>query len=601
MSSVAKSFSGFSGLGVAMKQWIRWWGLIAFVAVIGLFTVFWLFFIDGMVRRLVERTGTAIAGAEVNVSRATVILSPLGLALSGIQVTDPKTPANNSIEIGRVAFSLDGKNLLRRKIVIQEMTADGLRFGTTRKSPGFVVVPEIKKETEKKPSAFTLPAIDVPDVKKILETETLASLKVIEDSKSSVQTMRSDWDKRINELPNKASVDAYRGRLDKIRISSKSGLKELASAAGDAKKIKNDIDRDIDRIKKSRTALAADLSSGKARVAAAEQAPRDDIRRLRDKYSISPAGLKNLSQSLFGDKMTSWLDTGFLWYNRIVPLLESSAAEKGAVKVSKPLRGKGVDVKFPDRMALPDFLIRNVNASLHQETGLFTGTIKNITSDQDILGAPLMFKFDGTGMKDIRFLHLSGVLDHIRPASFKDSINLQTKGYRAVDMVLSGNKDLPVTLKDGLMDIELTGLRTPSGLKATLVGTFTSVHISTGKQEGGGKVLTSLRSVLSRISSFTLSAEISGDPGNYDVKVSSDLDRLFQDAVGRVVQEQSAKLEKELSSAIQAKTDSKLKELKSALGGLTSAESTVDGIQNQLNTLLQEAKQKAEGKTKLRL
>src|SRR5512145_542918 len=102
-----------------MKKWIRWWGLIAFAAVTSLIFIFWLFLADGIVRRLVERTGTSIVGAEVNVSAADLTFSPLGLTLSGIQVTDPKAPSTNSLEIGRVAFTLDSLNLLRRKVIIQ--------------------------------------------------------------------------------------------------------------------------------------------------------------------------------------------------------------------------------------------------------------------------------------------------------------------------------------------------------------------------------------------------------------------------------------------------------------------------------------------------
>ncbi len=149
------------------------------------------------------------------------------------------------------------------------------------------------------------------------------------------------------------------------------------------------------------------------------------------------------------------------------------------------------------------------------------------------------------------------------------------------------------------MDIEVKGLRGPAGLKATLVATFKSVRINTGRQEGGGMIVASLKNALSRVSAFSLTADITGEPGNYDVKVSSDLDRVFKDAVGRIVQEQSTRLEKELKAAVQAKTGEKLKDLKASLGGLNSLGGNIDGVQNQLNALLQEATQKSGGKARL--
>ncbi len=425
-----------------MKKWIRWWGLISFFAIAALVTVFWLFFVDRVVRSVVKRTGTAIVGAEVDVARARLGLSPLGISLSGIQVTDPKNPSFNSVEIGRIAFSLDGQNLLRRKVIIQEMSAEGLRFGTARKKPGRVATPKEKTPAEKKPSAFTLPSFDLPDVKKILATETFGSVKLIDDTKANLQKTSESWQKRVSELPNKAAIDAYRSRLDKLKVSSISSLKDLVGAAGEAKKIKDDINHDLDQVKKSRAALNADLSSAKDLVAKAEQSPLDDVRRIRDKYSISPTGLQNMSRALFGDKVASWFDTGLHWYGRIAPLVSGSADKKGNIKVAKPVRGKGVDVKFPERNPLPDFLIRTVRASLQPDAGSFSGTVKNITPDQDIINAPLTFQFDGSGMKDVRAISLSGALDHTHPAATSDTIRIQASGYRASDMVLSSSKEL---------------------------------------------------------------------------------------------------------------------------------------------------------------
>jgi uncharacterized protein (TIGR03545 family) len=581
-----------------MKKWIRWWGFVAFFAVAALLIVFWLFFIDGIVRRVVERTGTAVAGAEVDVDGARLALSPLGISLNGIQVTDPKNPSTNSIEIGRIAFSLDGLDLLRRKVIIQEMSAEGLRFDTERKKPGFVTARAEKKPVEKKPSAFALPSFEMPDMKKILEKESFGSVKLIDDAKADVQNKQKDWQKRIAELPNKASFDAYRSRIDKIKVSSRPSLQELARTAGDVKKITDDIGRDLERVRKSREALNADLASARDLVAKAEQAPLDDVRRIRDKYSLSPSGLQHMSQALFGGKVTSWLDTGLLWYDRIEPLLTRLGDKKGKIKVVKPIRGKGVDVKFPERHPLPDFLIRTVKASLQPGAGTFSGTIRNITTDQDIIGVPLTFQFDGSEMKEVQAVALSGVLDHIQPARFQDTIRVKADGYRAEGMVLSSSKEFPISLKDGLMDIEIKGLRRPEGLQAKLVASFKSAHISAGRQEDNGMILASLRNALSRVSAFSLTADISGSPDNYDVKVSSDLDRVFKDAIGRTVQEQGSRLEKELKAAVQVKTDEKLKELKASLGGLNAFGANIDGVQNQLNALLREATQKA-GKPKL--
>ncbi len=581
-----------------MNKYIRWWGIVAFFSLTALIAVFWLLFVDGMVRRLVERTGTAIAGAEVDVSSADISLSPLGIALTGIQITDPHVPTLNSLEIGRVAFSLDAISLLRRKVIIQEMTSDGLRFGTTRKTPGFIVHEEKTKSSESKPSSFKLPSFEIPDVKTALQKESLTSLKLIEDAQSDIQKARTEWQQRVSKLPYKDSIKSYRTRIDNLKISSRSSLKNLSASASDAVKIKQDIDQDLDRVKKAREAFHSDFSAAKGIVAKAEAAPSDDIRRIREKYGISSSGLQNLSQSLFGNKISFWLESGFRWYRRLEPLF-SRAVNKDAVTVSKPLRGKGVDVKFPDRMPLPDFLIRTVKVSAQPQSGTFSGKILNITSDQNTIGSPLTFEFKGAGMKDVDSLSLSGSIDHIRPAKYVDSIFFQADNYRTGDLVLSENKDLPISLHDGFMSMSLTGQSTPDGLSAVFSSTFKSVRISTGTNGDKNIVLTSLKNALSRISSFTLSATITGMPGNYEVRISSDLDTVFKEALGRVLQEQSADFEKRLKTAIHEKTDDKIKSLRESLTGLNALGGNINTLQNQLNSLLLEVTKIHDGKVML--
>ncbi|MDE3036364.1 MAG: hypothetical protein KGJ14_10370, partial [Nitrospirota bacterium] len=120
------------------EGWIRWWGLGAFVGLAVLLALLWLFLVDPFVKRMIEQTGTKLVGAKVELAAAHVTLSPLGLTLTRLQVTNPDEPMSNAVEAARIAMSLDGLNLFRRKVIIEEMAVEGLRFGTQRQSSGAV-------------------------------------------------------------------------------------------------------------------------------------------------------------------------------------------------------------------------------------------------------------------------------------------------------------------------------------------------------------------------------------------------------------------------------------------------------------------------------
>jgi uncharacterized protein (TIGR03545 family) len=550
--------------------------------------------VDGIVRRVIEKTGTAIVGAEVDVDRADVSLFPLGITLRGLEVTNPQAPATNSLECARIAFSLDSLNLLRRKVIINEMAVEGVQFDTPRKRPGAVKKrPEKKPETEKKPPVSL--SLSMPDAKTILQTAQLESPKLIESAKSDLQQQKETWQKRIAEMPDKATFDAYKSRIEKIRQSKTSGIEGLVGELGEVRALTDDITRDLERVKKAKAAFSTDLASAKNLVERAERAPLEDARRLRDEYGISTSGLQNMSQVLFGDTVGSWVRNGLLWYDRLKPVVERAAAQKGDIKVVKPVRGRGVNVRFKETSPLPDFLISKALVSAETTAGIVAGTIRNITPDQDVLGRPLTFTFSGEKLKTAQSIGLSGEFNHIVPSKPDDSARFTMRGYLVRAVVLSNNRDLPITLREGVLDFDLQGFHDAKALRGKFIATVKSAQLSAGDKGASGAFAAAIASALSKVSHFSLTADVSGTPEDYNVRISSDLDRVLRDAVGKLVQEQSMRLEQELTAAIQEKTDKQLKDLKDGLGGFSAQGSQLDDVQNRLTALLKDAARSGGG------
>jgi len=83
--------------------------------------------------------GTEIIGANVKPAVADVFLMPVGLVLSGLAVTDSPHPMTNAIEVARLSLEREGRDLLRRKIIITTMAGEGIRVGAPREESGAVV------------------------------------------------------------------------------------------------------------------------------------------------------------------------------------------------------------------------------------------------------------------------------------------------------------------------------------------------------------------------------------------------------------------------------------------------------------------------------
>lgn len=569
-------------------RWIRRSGVIAFAVVTVLLAAVWWLLVDGMIECAIERAGTQAVGAKVELAAADLTFLPLGLTLTGLQVTDPDAPMTNAVEAARISFLMDGLNLLRRKIIINEMTVDGVRFGTPRKTSGAIGKQEPGMVQKIAKTQFVLPSAQIPDVKEILAKEELQSLKLAETLRADIQAEQDRWKQQMAELPNKAKFDDYKQRLEKVKSSGKGGLGGIVGGAGEAAAIQKDISQDLDRISTARKTFDHNLAQLRKRLDEATKAPEEDLRRIRDKYALSPQGLANMSSALIGGPLGDRIETALRWYAKLQPYLQSSGEHKGTAEVVKPLRGKGVDVRFKEQAPLPDFLVRTAKVGLGLPAGLVSGTIRNITAEQHLLGAPTTFEFAGDKLTGLQSVRLDGEINRVDPAMPRDSGKLAVRGYRLLNLALSEDENLPISVKEAWTDLDLkVGLR-GEALTADLVAALQSVKIAAGAKPDAGAVAKAVASALSDIKSLHLKADVTGTVKQYDVRLSSDLDQALKQALGRQMQEQAGKFESQLRAAITEKVNKPLGDLKTGFGGLT-------GVGDELTSRMQQADSLAKG------
>jgi uncharacterized protein (TIGR03545 family) len=508
-------------------------------------------------------------------------LFPAGLELTRLQVTNPDKPMTNAAEISRINLSLETGNLLRRKIIIKEMVLDGIQLNTPRKTSGALVSRAPKpavaeKRAKREPmEKITLPALAMPDVGEILKREELESVKLLESLRGEMQDEKRKWQKRLEELPDKEKFNAYRSRIEEFRSKTKGPLGGLIGAVGDIADIKKDIQRDLELIKNARQELDRSASSLKGKLDQVKNAPLKDLERLKEKYSLSPQGLANMSRLLFGPALYDWTQKALTWYEKLKPIIGRVAHREKGREIAKPLRGKGIIVHFKERKSLPDFLIRQANARLQLQAGDVAGTIENITPDQDILGIPLTFTFSGEHMKAMRSLNLNGSLDHIIASRSTDTINAQIHGLELRNMPLSDEAVFPAALNSADADLDLKALVRVNEITADLAADLSSVRLSAGTPDTTSLFIKAIGSALSDVSRFSLKANAQGTLDNYTVHLTSDLDQVLKAAVGKEARRQAARLEKDLHKAILAKVDGPLSQTKEGLSGF-------DGIGGEL-------------------
>ncbi|WP_455377142.1 TIGR03545 family protein [Petrachloros mirabilis] len=565
-----------------MGKWIRWQGVVAFIVVSGLLACVWFLLVDTWVRRAIEKAGTAAVGAKVELDAADLSLMPLGLTLTRLQVTNPDEPMTNAVEIAKITGTLETLELLRRKVIVDAMTVDGMRFNTPRHTSGAIATaPKEKAAPSEGFGGFGLPSVQLNDPKEILakELESLQSLKLAETLRAEVQGEKDKWQQQIASLPDKAKLNEYKQRIEKLKSAGKGGLGGVLGGVQEVTAIHDELRRDLDRITSVKSGLEQTLASLKTRAADVARLPQEDVKRLMEKYSVSGQGLANVTRVLFRGPLADYVQTAVQWHQRLEPFLSRPTEQKATTEVVKPLRGKGVDVRYVERAPLPEWLIRTARVSLEIPAGAISGEVKNITAEQHVLGAPLAFAFTGDKLKGLGAITLNGAINRVDRAKPQDTANLKLAAYQ-LDQLKLGGEQAPISLSQGLADLDVRAtLRGPS-LDAAIASKVRGVRIEAGKSLAPGPVGEAIAGALADVKAFQLKAEVTGTLDQFETKVESDLDEVLKDAVGKQAKAQVAKLESQLRAAIDEKVAPQLAEIK---GKLTGFDPLIQDLAGRLN------------------
>ena len=552
-----------------MGKWIRWQGVVAFVVVTGLLAFVWFLLVDTWVQRAIERAGTAAVGAKVELDAADLSLIPLGLTLTRLQVTNPDEPMTNAVEIAKITGTLETLELLRRKVIIDAMTVDGMRFNTQRRTSGAIATaPKEKAEPSEGVGGISLPSVEINDPKEILakELDNLQSLKLAETLQAEVQAEKDKWKQQIASLPDKAKLNEYKQRIEKLKSAGKGGLSGVLGGIQEVKVIQEELRRDLDRIKSVKTGLEQTVSSLKTRVNDVARLPQEDVKRLMEKYSVSGQGLANVTRVLFRGPLADYVQAAVRWHQRLEPFISRPTEQKAKAEVVKPLRGKGVDVRFPERAPLPEWLIRTSRVSLEIPAGAISGEVKNITAEQHVLGAPLTFAFSGQNLKGIDAIKLDGTINRVDRATPQDTAHLKLAAYQ-LDQLKLGGEQAPISLTQGIADLDVRAALRESSLDAAITSKVRGARIEAGKGLAPGPVGEAIAGALADVKAFQVKADVTGTQNQFDMKVESDLDEVLKQAVGKQAKAQVAKLEGRLRAAIDEKVAPQLAEIRSKLGG----------------------------------
>ena len=536
-----------------MNRFIRWPGLIAFVVIMAVIVGGALLFANPLIKSGIERAGTAMVGARVDVGSVELSLSPAGLVIRDMDVTDADQPMQNAVSVERISFQFDLLKAFMGQLVIDEMDVSGMRFATPRQTSGAIErKPKPVKEKPQEPSFVSRQlqglAGELPDSRELLAREPLLVDERKKNLDQDYSARKAAWEQMQQQLPDQGKIDEYERRLKAITDSNINSVAEFQEKKQALEQLQKDIRTDRNLMRESRDYLRESQSELGTQLDGLRRAPGEDRDRITEKYSFDQGGLANMSGLLFGEQIQYYLEQALYWYARAEPYISSDDAEG---KPARPERDRGRFILFEEEDPTPVFLIRLANVSAHLPAGRVSATLRDVTHQQQVINRPTTLHVSSEVLNNVRELDVQAVFDY-RGINNHSTAEFTVREMTVSDLRISGGNDFPLVMEKARADFNGQLRLAERRLSGHMHGDFSEVDFVSG---GSSSIAREMGAAFAGIDRFDLDAGLAGSLRRPDISIRSDIDQQLQRALRDRLEARKQQLRHDLDQQLNARLE----------------------------------------------
>lgn len=415
-------------------------------------------------------------GSDVTLHGCHVSLLTGNFSFEGIQFSHPTMPTKNLVELGVVKGHVLLSPLLRRKLIVDTLEIEGVKYLTNRDAE---YVAPTEDETDSsglslferfstsaygglKASFGKNPIRSLAQLSTGLHTQTLieemgnelVSTKNVQEAEALLGQFEREVEKGVGLISDAKYFQTLRDRLRIVGAE-----RELASIGG-SEGIRKEIERKVTEANQVRENIAEKMKTIYVAVERLEPEIKKDVISVQRKLGLPDEENTELTPILFGPRVLSYLERLSYWIDlsrRKMPV------RSGPVGKSYVLQAKahGQNVHFPYLAGYPNFLIRTLNVKSNNESGTgkgeIHGHISGMTSDPYIYGKPLeaqfSISFPDFQLKD---LQLDLEIDHTTDKP-KEAFSFKVAELPLANSLVSEGSELHLSFNKGTAKIDSSG------------------------------------------------------------------------------------------------------------------------------------------------
>jgi uncharacterized protein (TIGR03545 family) len=558
----------------------RWKAVGPLLLLLVIITVLIVLFAEPVARQTTEEVSTELLGTQVDVGRLDLVPRTASVDLGALQIADPFEPRRNLIEAERIVLKLNPEALTEKKLVVERLALQGMRFGTARKTParpasGNGFAPQALRSVREWSRQFDVPLLQLTPIdtlkQLVLDPSQLRTVQAAEGLLARTDSTRQALERGFAAVDVAGTVDSARALADRLAATDPRTL-GLDGTRQAIQSVQATL-RQLDAAKRQVTALQQNVTRGVtllgSGVRGLDEARKRDYAFARSLLKLPSFSAPDIGNAFFGKVSIDRFQQALYWAE-----LARHYMPPGLLPREDPgpqrLRAAGRTVRFPKEHSWPTFLVQLGQVDFHIADGLLKGayaaSVQGLTSAPALYGKPMLVtaRRDAVGSA-IAGIDVGAVVDH-RTSAVRDSVSAKLRGVTLPSFAIPG---LPFRIAPGTGAVNLT---------FALRGDQLLGHWSIGSREvawaldSAGRRRSDLEDlvwrVVSGLTQLDLSADVRGTIASPRLSVRSNLDEAIARRLKAVVGEEVAKVEAKARAKVDSIVSDKVEPVKQRIAAL---------------------------------
>jgi uncharacterized protein (TIGR03545 family) len=516
----------------------------------------WIF-AEPVARETTEEASTELLGTQVDLGKLDLLPRQASVELQALQIADPFVLTRNLIEADQIRLKLNPAALAEKKLVIEHLSLQGMRFGTQRKAParppsGKGFTPQVYRAVQQWAGQFNVPLLSLTPIdtvrQLVLNPAQLTTVKQAQAVLARTDSTRQALEQGFQQLDIRPTIDSGRALVQRLAATDPKnlGLDGTRQAIQSAQQTLRDLAAARKRIESleqtTREALAA-LGQG---VQLVNQATQQDIAFAKSLLKLPTFSAPDIGSAFFGKVSIDRFKQAVYWAELAQKYMPPGLLPR-PTPGPKRLRAAGSTIEFPKAEEFPQFLLQQGSLDFtiggtSPVRGAYTAAVQGLTSTPALYGKPALISVGRRAQGSaIAAIDIGAVINHITSQTY-DSVNARLRGIKLPSFDLPG---IPFRMAPGIGSSELVF----SMRGSTLLGRWVvrSDQVSWLADTAGHRPNDLERlvwRVVSGLNRLDLTAELRGTVSSPRLSISSNLDQALARRLKSVVGEEVERAER---------------------------------------------------------